>query len=29
LWWVPVLPVLLTLILLGGDRLRCRFGGGG
>ena len=29
LWWVPVLPVLLTMILLGGERLRCRFGGGG
>jgi len=29
LWWVPVLPVLLTMILLGSERFRCRFGGGG
>ena len=28
LWWVPVLPVLLTMILLGSERLRCRFGRG-
>ena len=24
LWWVPVLPVLATVILLGGERLLCR-----
>jgi lipopolysaccharide export system permease protein len=29
LWWVPVLPVLLTMLLLGSERIRCRFGGGG
>ena len=26
LWWVPVLTVLLTLVLLNIDRLACRFG---
>jgi lipopolysaccharide export system permease protein len=24
LWWVPALPVLLTIILLGNERFRCR-----
>ena len=26
LWWVPVLPVMLALVLLNSDRLVTRFG---
>ena len=29
LWWVPALPVMLAMLLLNGERLRCRLGLGG